>query len=98
MIEFPLTESEAKKQWFTWSNYESPFPKVEKTIPATRLPDTIEGIPDDILNWAILCEVSEKPFRITRLELDFYRRHQLQIPRKHPDERYKERTKIYMNY
>jgi hypothetical protein len=98
MIEHPLSESEAKKQWFTWSNYEPTFPKVEKTIPATRLPDTIEGIPDDILNWAILCEVSEKPFRITRLELDFYRRHQLQIPRKHPDERYKERTKIYMNY
>lgn len=98
MIEFPLTESEAKKQWFTWSNYESPLPKVEKTIPASRLPETIETIPDDILNWAILCEASNKPFRITRAELEFYRRHRLPIPRKHPDERYKERTKIYINY
>ncbi len=94
----PLSKDEAIVQWFTWLDYEAPFPKVEKIIPANKLPDTIEGIPDDILNWAIECEVSKKPFRIVRAELEFYRKHNLPVPRKHPDERYKERTKIYINY
>lgn len=98
MIRYPLSKEEAKKNWFAWSDYEAPFPKVEKTIPGSRLPEKIEDIPDDILNWAVECEVSRKPFRITRLELDFYRRHHLPVPRKHPDIRYLERTKIYVNY
>ncbi len=98
MIVFPLTKEEAIQEWFTWSDYEAPFPSVEKVIPASRLPDDITKIPDDILNWAIECEVSGKPYRIVKPELDFYRKHHLPIPRKHPDERYKERTKIYINY
>ncbi len=93
-------ESETFLHWptFNWSDYESPFPKVEKIIPAEKLPDDISKIPDDILAWAIECEVSKKPFRIMRSELEFYRKHSLPIPRKHPDVRYIERTKIYMNY
>ena len=30
---FPLSKEEALKQGFNWSDYEAPFPKVEKTIP-----------------------------------------------------------------
>ncbi len=98
MDKYPLTKEEALKQWFTWSDYEAQFPKVEKIIPASKLPDDISKIPDDILNWAVECEVTKKPFRIVRAELEFYRKHHLPIPRKHPDERYRERTKIYLNY
>jgi hypothetical protein len=79
---------------FNWSDYEAPFPKVEKIIPASKLPDTIEWIPDDILNWAIECEVSKKPFRIIRQELEFYRKHNLPIPRRHPDVRHADRMKM----
>jgi hypothetical protein len=43
---------------------------------------------------AIECEVSKKPFRIISLELEFYRKHNLPIPRKHPDVRHEERVKI----
>lgn len=98
MIKYPLTKEEAIKKGFTWSDYESFFPKVEKIIPASKLPDNISKIPDDILNWAIECEVTKKPFRIVKPELDFYRKHGLPIPKKHPDERYRERTRIYLNY
>ncbi len=76
---------------FNWSDYEAPFPKVEKIIPAKLLPENIADIPDDILNWAIECEVTKKPFRIIKQELEFYRKHQLPIPHKHPDQRHKER-------
>lgn len=63
-------------------------------IPAEKLPESIEGIPDDILNWAIECEVSGKPFRLIKQELDFYRKHHLPIPRRHPDVRHMDRMKI----
>ncbi len=98
MDKYPLTKEEALRQGFYWSDYEAPFPKVDKTIPAEKLPDDISKIPDDVLHWAIECEVTKKPFRITKHELEFYRKHVLPIPHKHPDERYSERTKIYINY
>jgi hypothetical protein len=88
--------SETFLHWllFNWSDYEAPFPKAEKIIPASKLPDTIDGIPDDILNWAIECEVSKKPFRIIRQELEFYRKHSLPIPRRQPDVRHADRMKM----
>lgn len=65
----------------------APLPKVDKTIAAKKLPEDIVEIPDDILNWAIECEVTKKPFRIIRQELEFYRKHSLPIPKRHPDQR-----------
>jgi hypothetical protein len=91
---FPLTKEQAKKKGFNWSDYEAPFPKVEKIIPASKLPDDITKIPDDILNWAIECEVTKKPFRIIPQELEFYRKHNLPIPRRHPDQRHLDRMAL----
>jgi len=83
-----------KRPVFKYSTYEAPFPKVDKTIPADKLPDNIKDIPDDILNWAIECEFSWKPFRIIKQELEFYRKHNLPVPRRHPDIRYMDRMKL----
>lgn len=91
---FPLEKKEALALGFSWSDYELPKPQVEKTIPAARLPDNIKDIPDDILNWAIECEVTHKPFRIVKQELKFYREHHLPIPRRHPYERHMERMAL----
>jgi hypothetical protein len=91
---FSLTKENALKKWFKWSDYESPFPKVKKIIPASKLPDNISQIPDDILNWAIECEVTKKPFRIIKQELDFYRKHNLPIPKRHPDQRHLDRMAL----
>ncbi|MDP2670454.1 MAG: hypothetical protein Q8O99_06085 [bacterium] len=46
---------------------------------------------DSIINKIILCEVSQKPFRIIKQELEFYRKHDLPLPRKHPELRHQER-------
>jgi len=91
---FPLNKEEIIKQNFNYSDYESPKPNVEKIIPADKLPENISNIPDDILNWAIKCEVSWKPFRIIKQELEFYRKHNLPVPHKHPDIRHLERMKL----
>lgn len=90
--EYYISDMEdALEKWFKWSNYEASFPKVEKIIPGSKLPYNIEDIPDDILNWAIECELTKKPFRIIKQELDFYRKHKLPIPRRHPDQRHLDR-------
>ena len=90
----PLSRDEALARGFRWSDYEAPFPQVAKTIPANLLPTDISKIPDDILNWAILCEVTGKPFRIIKQELEFYRKHNLPIPRRHPDQRHADRMAL----
>jgi len=74
-----------------YSSYENPKTEVSKIIPASKLPENISAIPDDIINWAIECEVTNKPFRIIKQELEFYRKFNLPIPRKHPDIRHLER-------
>lgn len=91
---FPLTREEALKSWFIWSDYESPRPNVIKIIPAEKLPYNISDIPDDILNRAIECEITKKPFRIIKQELEFYRKHSLPIPRRHPDQRHLDRMNL----
>ncbi len=91
---FPLKKEEALKLGFNWSDYEASFPKVEKIIPASKLPKNIVDIPDDILNRAIECDVTKKPFRIVKQELDFYRKHNLPIPKIHPDRRHLDRVAL----
>ncbi|MBU2213049.1 hypothetical protein KJ996_00215, partial [Patescibacteria group bacterium] len=84
---FPLTGAEARKKEFPWRDEKDEKLKVTKTIPADQLPSAIADIPDDILNWAIICESSGRPFRIVKRELEFYRSNHLPLPHVHPDER-----------
>ncbi|MSR86823.1 hypothetical protein EXS70_01470 [Candidatus Peribacteria bacterium] len=88
---FPLNKEEATKRGYTWREPSDEKPNVQKVIPAAQLPQTITEIPDDVLNWAVTCLVTARPFRIIKQELAFYRQLDLPLPRKHPDERHKER-------
>ncbi len=90
---FPISKRQAEEKWYNWSDYKPPLPKVDKIISASKLPEDIHEIPDDILNWAIECEVTKKPFRIIQQELAFYRKYNLPVPRKHPDQRRVERIR-----
>jgi CxxC-x17-CxxC domain-containing protein len=90
----PLPESEARKQGFLWREMQEKKLDVSKTIQAGDLPDSISDIPDDVLNWAIVCNVTSRPFRIVRQELEFYRRNGIPVPRVHPDERYDARLRL----
>ena len=42
----------------------------------------------------IICEVSGKPFRLIPQEIEFYKKHNLPFPTKHPDVRHAERMKL----
>ncbi len=95
----PLNKHEALKMWYKRSNYEAPLPHVEKNVKWEELPkqwckiikEKKPEILEKILNYAIICEVSKRPFRITKQEIDFYVKHNLSLPTKHPDIRHQER-------
>src|SRR3989339_388344 len=99
---YPIAKEEILKKGWKWKDDIYEIPKVEKIIPANLLPETISEIPrqedvgqaDDILNWAIECEITKKPFKIIKPELEFYRKMNLPIPRKHPDQRHKDRMAL----
>jgi hypothetical protein len=91
---FPLVRDEALARGFLWRDTPEETPAVSKIIPASALPDDIADIPDDILQWAIRCEATGRPFRIIAQELRLYRQMGLPVPRLHPDERHKNRMAL----
>jgi hypothetical protein len=91
---FPLTKKEVEKRGWQWHEGKEEMPKVSKIIHAATLPDAITDVPDDILNCAISCEATKRPFRIVKQELEFYRRMALPLPRFHPDERHRRRITL----
>lgn len=90
----PLTKEQADEKGFLWRELHDEALDVQKTIAANQLPDSIDDVPDDILNWAIVCSESGRPYKIVKRELDFYRARGLPIPRLHPDVRYRNRMKL----
>ena len=88
---FPESREGVSKKWYKRCNYEAPFPHVDASIEARNLPDEIASVTDDFLNQTITCEISGKPFRMVKKELEFYRKHNIPLPHKHPDQRHKER-------
>lgn len=85
MEKMPITREEAIKRWLRWSDRGDIFPEgITKTIPAERLPTDIRDIPDDVLNWAILCQKTGKPYKIQPLELEMHRKFGIPLPRLHP--------------
>ncbi|HEV7423919.1 MAG TPA: hypothetical protein VGO21_01890, partial [Candidatus Paceibacterota bacterium] len=89
---FPITEEEARKQGYRWQSPEER--KYNITIEASKLPDSIKDIKDTILEEVIQCEHQElrthshgceidcsNAFRVTKQELDFYRKMNLPLPR-----------------
>ncbi len=88
---YPLTKKEVEAKGFAWDDNEPAAPEVEKVIGSSALPDSIDDIPDDILNWAVTCEVTGRPFKIQKQELEFYRTQRLPIPHRSPDQRHLDR-------
>lgn len=86
---YPSTKSAVGK----WRDEDMTVKNVTKVIEGKDLPGSINNIPDDILNWAIRCNVTGRPFKITPHELKFYREMNFPIPQLHPDQRHQNRIK-----
>ncbi|MDP2670457.1 MAG: hypothetical protein Q8O99_06100 [bacterium] len=92
----PLTKDEATRLGYKRSDYEYHI-NIPENAPVIKPGDLSAEqrqalkTDDTIINKIILCEVSGKPFRIIRQELEFYRKHDLPLPKKHPEIRHQER-------
>jgi len=90
---YPLDEKSTIDSGFSWFGKDIPInvPAGMITIAADQLPENIRDITDAVLEQAILCSDTGRPFRIMKKELEFYRKYNLSLPRKHPDLRHEER-------
>jgi hypothetical protein len=86
---FPLTRKQALENGYSWRDAEDDIPQVERIISADQVPDSIDDVPDGILQWAITCPVSGRRFKIIKQEVAFCRSMRLPLPRMHPDERHR---------
>jgi hypothetical protein len=101
----PLTQNQAinffseiqwKWSWFAWQDisYDPKVPEGIITLKGDDIPNGIEGVDDSICKKLLICEVSNRPFMIQKMELEFYKKLQLPLPRKHPDIRHTERLSL----
>lgn len=93
-IFYPMTKAEVKKRGWLWLETKTEIPNVKKIIPGGQLPPRIADIPGDILNWAIACKKTGRPFKIEKKELELYRLHHIPVPDLHPEERLWDRWKL----
>lgn len=88
---YPLSKKDVEKKKWLWREEKDEIPQVSKKIEASAVPRDIKDVPDDILNWAIDCSITKRPYKIIKQELDFYRKMLLPVPRIHPEERHRRR-------
>ncbi len=89
----PLGKEQCAALGLAWCDYEQPVQAAE-VISAAELPDTIAEASDRILEQAIACGITGKPFRIVEPELRFYRQLGIPLPRRCPDQRHFERMAL----
>ena len=81
---FPLTEDRARESGWNWSTSSGSGATTE-TLP---VPQNRDFDPETIVGHTFTCEASGRGYRFNPLELEFYRKQQLLLPRLCPDERH----------
>ncbi len=82
---YPIFKEEAVQSDYKWKDEED---VVNSAKEAGAVPQLIEDVLDDICDQVLVCEKTGKPYKITPLELRFYRQMQIPIPKFCPEERY----------
>lgn len=75
---FPITEGEAEERGWNWKPEEE---TAASSAPRYVVPQSIKDVSDDIVTQVLTCEATGKQYRITRQELQFYRKMELPLPR-----------------
>jgi len=95
---FPISETEARENGYSWKNQERYEYKI--TMSKETIPDKAEEVSDSILNEIIECAHAGKcveqcsiAFKITANELAFYKKMNLPLPRLCPNCRHYQRLK-----
>jgi hypothetical protein len=85
---YPLTKEQAIENGYPWSDYVS---DTKYEISDYGIPDNIKDVKDDVLEKILKCEITGKAYKIIKMELEFYRKMELPIPRRCPLQRHKDR-------
>ena len=87
---FPLIKEEVLKRGWKWKDEDQ-----KNYQPQTyEIPNSIEDVPDSICNEILSCEDCKKNYQIQKLELKFYQKLALPIPRECPDCRHMDRVRL----
>lgn len=98
----PMSEEEVREKWWNWRGEETslyqwtsitPFPTREYDEKIVGFEKAQKNI-DALIGWIVRCEITGKPFKIIKQELVFYIENNIPLPRKHPDQRYQERSSL----
>lgn len=84
---FPMTKAEVLANGWQWREDD----QKEFQPQTVQIPQEVTNVSDSVCSEILACEVTGRNFRIIPQELNFYRKMHLPIPRKHPDQRHKER-------
>jgi len=88
---YPLTEEAAKRLGYKWLPEEQ---KSATEATRTNLPSQIQDTDNSICQKILQCEITGKPYKIILPEFNFYKKMNLPLPRKCPDQRIKERLNL----
>lgn len=88
---YPLNLDEVKNKGWKWHDSENI--KSYKG-PDYKISDQIKDVKDDVCKQILICEKTEKPYKIIPQELKFYKEFNLPIPRCCPDQRHLDRMKL----
>ncbi|PIQ78621.1 hypothetical protein COV82_00470 [Candidatus Peregrinibacteria bacterium CG11_big_fil_rev_8_21_14_0_20_46_8] len=77
-VYYPLKKEEALAQGWRWEDDASR----EERATSTAIPNNIHDIDNSILEQTLICEASNKPYRIIEQELNFYKKMNIPLPRR----------------
>ena len=89
---YPMNKEEAKEKGFNWQE-QTTGTYGKETIAQDKIPQTISEVTEDILKEVLVCSDCKKNFRITKAELDFYKRMNIPLPHKDFECRHQDRMK-----
>jgi hypothetical protein len=89
---YPLSKEEVLAKGWRWQE-ESESGDAQK-VSDYKIPDNISDVSDEILGKGLKCEVTGRPYKIIQQELEFYRKMNLPIPRRCPDQRHIDRIAL----
>lgn len=87
---YPLSKDEVEASGGTWEELE----KAEtKNININEYIDNVNTAAEEIIYKGFICAETGRPFNIRKEELDFYKKHEVPLPRTYPDVRTSKRIK-----
>lgn len=77
---FPLTKEQVLEKGFRWRDPD----EKEYQMATVQIPDNIKDVPDTILDEILKCTNCGKNYRLIKMELEFYKRMNIPIPKQCP--------------